>query len=156
MKKLSEILEGIFSGDWTNDAEGFSKFAYYINSIKGGKNQTMHGYITYSFKPEDFTFEDIEEIIKEKVVKKISKKQIREGCCYVDFTKTGMYLLDCRNIQSEPFGKSARGITAVISNERNQIKLTICKSSDASWSIVPETKRTICEIPAEMFEIIAK
>lgn len=156
MRKLSEILEGLFDVDWSSGAETYSKFNHYISSIKGGKNQIMHGYDTYSFKPEDFTFEDIEETIKEKVIKKISKKQVREGCCYVDFTKTGMYLLDCRNIQSELWGKSARGITVVISNERNHIKLTICKTRDASWSILPDTTRTLYEIPAEMFEIITK
>lgn len=157
MKKLVEILEGLLNNDnWAEEAKGGLKLNYYISSIKGGKTQTMHGYNMYAFKPEDFTFNDIEETIKEKITKKTSKKRVQEGHCYVDFAKTGMYLLDCRKIQEELYGKSARGITAVISKDKDQIRLTIGQSSGALWSITPDSRGTVYEIPQEIFDIILR
>ena len=159
MKKLGEILEGLFDGGWDNEAEDYTKLAYYINTIKEADKKETPMRKIYRLKNPEFSIEDIWEIIEEKAIKQTRRKNIQPGKCYAELAKTGIYLLNCENIKNNMF-KDAVGPGAKIlrlNSSSKDIELDINKGN-AEWGTKGDISsiRDTYEIPHEIFDIILR
>lgn len=155
MKKLVEILEGLFDNDkWAEEAKGYTKLAYYINSIKSGYKSKQFDGETYALKTDEFGIEDIWKIIEEKSIKKTTRSKIQKGNCYAELAKTGIFILKCKDFKNNMFKDAIGPAIRIEGDALSGVSMNISKTAEWGTKGNPTSRKDTYQIPHEIFDIL--